>query len=334
MESKMKLVVQAGAHKGEEYPLDAEVLRLGWEEARTIPLRDPMVSRRHAEISCLPTSTDALHCPPSQRVEWQITDLGSTNGTFVNDERLFGSRHLRPGDRIRVGSTVLALESQESDRRFRNVLAFLIALTTLMGAMLAYWISVASDDAGTADDRGLAILRQRAAEETSIAAQLRQHQDAFVPYHWRAVLADLLAQAVERVAAEDETSAAALERERLSYARLAATDLQAMTAFDYWQRAERLIIDERFDAQGFTQAALAEAASRQELDATPYFEQANRERARVGWLALAAVVLSGSIFFYTGAEVARGGLKVVSAAAGLALFVLASLAAGMIEFMW
>lgn len=332
MESKMKLVVQAGAHKGEEYPLDAEVLRLGREEARTIPLDDPMVSRRHAEINCLPPSPGGRYCPPGQRVDWVITDLGSTNGTFVNDERVSGSHRLRPGDRIRVGSTVLSLESQEGDRRFRNALAFLIALTTLMGAVVAYWISVASDDASTADSRGLAILRQRAAEETSIAAQLRQHQDAFVPYHWRAVLADLLAQAVERASAEDETLAADLERERLSYARLAATDLHAVTAFDYWQRAARPI-DERFDAQGFTQAALAEAASRQELDATPYFEQANRERARIGWLALAAVVLSGSIFFYTGAEVSRGGLKIVLAAAGLALFVLASLAANIVEFM-
>jgi len=332
MESKMKLVVQAGAQKGEEYPLDAEVLRLGREEARTIPLNDPLVSRRHAEISCVSHPAGRPAGSPGQSLDWMITDLGSTNGTFVNDERLLGSRRLRAGDRIRVGSTVLALESQESDRRFRNVLAFLIALTTLMGAMVAWWISVASDEASTADSRGLAILRQRAAEETSIAAQLRQHQDAFVPYHWRAVLADLLAQAVEQAAGADEVLAADLERERLSYARLAAADLNAVNAVDYWRRAARPL-DESFDAEGFAQAALAEAASRQELDATPYFERANRERARVGWLALVAVVLSGSIFFYTGAEVARGGLKYVSAASGLALFVLASLAAIILEFM-
>src|SRR5450756_2039656 len=41
--------------------------------------------------------------------EWTIVDDGlSTNGTFVNGERVSGRRRLRPGDRICVGRTVLA----------------------------------------------------------------------------------------------------------------------------------------------------------------------------------------------------------------------------------
>ncbi|MBM4228646.1 MAG: FHA domain-containing protein [Gammaproteobacteria bacterium] len=32
---------------------------------------------------------------------WWLVDLGSVNGTFVNDERVLGERQLRPGDRIR-----------------------------------------------------------------------------------------------------------------------------------------------------------------------------------------------------------------------------------------
>lgn len=41
----------------------------------------------------------------------QIEDLGSMNGTFVNDERLNEPSYLRLGDRIRVGATVLIIRS-------------------------------------------------------------------------------------------------------------------------------------------------------------------------------------------------------------------------------
>ncbi|MGZ8578961.1 MAG: FHA domain-containing protein, partial [Actinomycetota bacterium] len=40
---------------------------------------------------------------------WFVEDLGSTNGTFVNEQRLAAPAMLTPGDRIRVGTTVLEL---------------------------------------------------------------------------------------------------------------------------------------------------------------------------------------------------------------------------------
>jgi hypothetical protein len=59
---------------------------------------DNEVSRRHAQLE------------RDHRGEWRICDLGSTNGTYVNDELVTKICELYNGDRIRVGDTVLTLE--------------------------------------------------------------------------------------------------------------------------------------------------------------------------------------------------------------------------------
>jgi hypothetical protein len=56
---------------------------------------DPKLSRQHARIR--QTGDGRL----------QLEDLGSTNGTFVNGQRVAGARVLGPGDRVQVGSTTL-----------------------------------------------------------------------------------------------------------------------------------------------------------------------------------------------------------------------------------
>ena len=56
---------------------------------------DAEVSGLHAELQCL-------------EGEWAILDDGlSTNGTYVNGQRINGRQRLRDGDRIRVGQTIL-----------------------------------------------------------------------------------------------------------------------------------------------------------------------------------------------------------------------------------
>jgi hypothetical protein len=57
-----------------------------------IQLEDPFASSRHAHIS-------------RQGHVLVIEDLGSTNGTYLNDEPLGGPQPLHPGDRIRIGDS-------------------------------------------------------------------------------------------------------------------------------------------------------------------------------------------------------------------------------------
>lgn len=86
----------SGKYQGGEFPLrmNREII-IGRSSDLDMVLVEDMVSRRHAKI----TSTDA---------EVYIQDLGSTNGTFVNGEKVSRSR-LSEGDRILVGTSIIKL---------------------------------------------------------------------------------------------------------------------------------------------------------------------------------------------------------------------------------
>jgi pSer/pThr/pTyr-binding forkhead associated (FHA) protein len=89
--------VQSGAEKGEIYPLfENREITIGRSPTNNIAIRDKNISRVHCQI----VVSDG-RCV--------LTDLQSTNGTFVNDQRVVECG-LKPKDEIRVGVTLLRLE--------------------------------------------------------------------------------------------------------------------------------------------------------------------------------------------------------------------------------
>ncbi len=110
--SRPSLVWTFSAHLdwfGRTVPVCGDDLVIGRSGA-DLDVDDRGVSRRHARIS---RGTDGA---------WILTDLGSTNGTFLNGVRVRAAR-LQDGDEIRVGAVTAFRFSTNPDARRAAVLA-------------------------------------------------------------------------------------------------------------------------------------------------------------------------------------------------------------------
>ena len=86
----MKLVVLAGAKKDTVVPLKKEQFTIGRAKECSLRAGSEAISRRHCEIT---RKGDGA----------VVRDLGSRNGTYVNDQKIEGEVSLSHGDRLRVG---------------------------------------------------------------------------------------------------------------------------------------------------------------------------------------------------------------------------------------
>jgi diguanylate cyclase (GGDEF)-like protein len=87
------LVVIYGPDLGRRIALERTTFAIGRSSKSDLPLEQDSVSRNHARIA-------------RTHGAWVLSDLGSTNGTYVNDVAVT-ERDLRDGDRIKIGRTIL-----------------------------------------------------------------------------------------------------------------------------------------------------------------------------------------------------------------------------------
>jgi hypothetical protein len=91
------VVLDDRGHKAETVRLDGgPAWQIGRAEACQIRLSDTYVSSFHARIF-------------SRDGEWFVEDLGSTNGTYLNQRRLTAPSAVRAGDKVKLGKTTLEL---------------------------------------------------------------------------------------------------------------------------------------------------------------------------------------------------------------------------------
>jgi pSer/pThr/pTyr-binding forkhead associated (FHA) protein len=90
----MGLIIVQGPGTGHTFTLGTDPVIIGREApSAKFVIADPAVSRRHAQIS-------------RQDDGYVIEDLNSTNGTFINAQRVAGVVPLAPGDLIELGTAV------------------------------------------------------------------------------------------------------------------------------------------------------------------------------------------------------------------------------------
>jgi predicted component of type VI protein secretion system len=88
-----QLVMHKGPNPGKIFELVQEEITIGRDIGNRIVINDPEVSRKHTRLTL-------------QSGGYVVEDLGSTNGTFVNGQRLIGPHALRPGETIMLGEKI------------------------------------------------------------------------------------------------------------------------------------------------------------------------------------------------------------------------------------
>jgi predicted component of type VI protein secretion system len=101
--SQFQLIMRSGPTPGAAFALEGDQLTIGRDSTNEITINDAEVSRRHARLTF-------------QGGKFVLEDLGSTNGTFVNGQRLAGPRVLKAGEVVSFGEQiVLVFEASTFD---------------------------------------------------------------------------------------------------------------------------------------------------------------------------------------------------------------------------
>jgi pSer/pThr/pTyr-binding forkhead associated (FHA) protein len=94
--AQFQFVMRSGPTPGETFPLEGDQLVIGRDASNSIAINDAEISRKHSRLSF-------------QGGKYVLEDLGSTNGTFVNGQRLAGPVVLKPGDVVSLGEQIVLM---------------------------------------------------------------------------------------------------------------------------------------------------------------------------------------------------------------------------------
>ena len=120
-----QLVIHSGPMAGKVFLLEKNETFIGRDLSNDIVINDPEVSRRHARVYL-------------QGGNYVIEDLGSTNGTTVNGQRLMGPHVLRPGELVVLGEHVNLLFEASAPEEEATVVAPVVEQQPVAAARPAY----------------------------------------------------------------------------------------------------------------------------------------------------------------------------------------------------
>lgn len=94
-------VMRSGPTPGKTFLLTGQEITIGRDPSNDISIKDPEMSRQHARLL-------------AQAGEYVLEDLGSTNGTFVNGQRLIGPHLLKAGEMVLFAENVSLVYEETS----------------------------------------------------------------------------------------------------------------------------------------------------------------------------------------------------------------------------
>ena len=96
MAAQFQFVMRSGPTPGATYSLEGDQLTIGRDSSNDVAINDAEISRKHARLTF-------------QGGKYVLEDLGSTNGTFVNGQRLAAPAVLKAGDVVSLGEQIVLM---------------------------------------------------------------------------------------------------------------------------------------------------------------------------------------------------------------------------------
>jgi pSer/pThr/pTyr-binding forkhead associated (FHA) protein len=96
MAAQFQFVMRSGPTPGATFALEGDQLTIGRDSSSGVAINDAEISRKHARLTF-------------QGGKYVIEDLGSTNGTFVNGQRLVSAVVLKSGDVVSFGEQIVLM---------------------------------------------------------------------------------------------------------------------------------------------------------------------------------------------------------------------------------
>ena len=119
MTAQFQLVIRTGPNVGKVFPLEATAISIGRELGNTIVINDAEVSRNHAKLTW-------------QGAGYLIEDTGSTNGTFVNKQRISAPHAVKVGDLISLSENISLMFEATGDPNATMISSSVQALKTVI----------------------------------------------------------------------------------------------------------------------------------------------------------------------------------------------------------
>jgi hypothetical protein len=214
---------------------------------------------------------------------------------------------------MELGEGEVIVEEAGQASRFSTFVSILIAVVSVLGAILAWRVAVASSNASSTDTRALLAEADRADVNLQASITVFGHKAVYVSF------------------VTNKSLAAAFEALGSSYQPMAfAFNSAAARTLDFMPRVY-LDRDEKFDVARDLSETAADYSLNRNTNPQPLYDAADRARAKALWLLLDLIWFSGALVALTLADAIRNPLRYFCLLGGVGIMFSGSLAAVLIE---